>query len=68
MSGPATTAPAPSRTRMTMPLIAARATSVPASATTATASNVTYLPAEEVLLLSVALPAMSSAQRRARAG
>lgn len=51
-----------------MPLIAARAIPVPASATTAAASNVTYLPGEDVLLLSVALPAMSLAQRRAAIG
>lgn len=68
MSGPATTAAAPSRARVAMPLIAARATPVPPGASTAAASNVTYLPGEDVLLLSVALPAMSPAQRRAAIG
>lgn len=68
MSGPATIAAAPTRARAAMPLTAVRAASAPPGATTAAASNVTYLPGEDVLLLSVALPAMSLAQRRAAIG
>lgn len=68
MNEPAITAAAPSQAGMRMPLIATRPAFAPGDATSATASNVTFIPGEDVLLLSVDLPAMSPAQRRTAIG
>ena len=51
-----------------MPLIAARAAPVPSGGVSVVAPEATYIPGEDVLLLSVDLPAMSPAQRRAAIG
>ncbi|MDQ1901652.1 type II secretion system protein GspL [Paracoccus sp. WLY502] len=68
MNEPAITAAAPSHAGMRIPLIASRSAHGPDGATSATASDMTFIPGEDVLLLSVELPAMSPAQRRAAIG
>ena len=67
MNEPVITA-APPQAAIRMPLIAARAAPAPGGNASVVAPDATYIPGEDVLLLSVDLPAMSPAQRRAAIG
>ena len=68
MNEPAITAAPSPPAGMRMPLIATRSAHAPSNAPSTTASDVTFIPGEDVLLLAVDLPAMSPAQRRAAIG